>query len=85
MQLQDPPLVFDFDGSSGEVSRFRPYTVSGQQLDYILWPVLLLNEGGPVVSKGVAQFRKNSGDMDNGQTNKTEKKKNTDGNDLSLV
>ncbi|XP_053399529.1 reticulocyte-binding protein homolog 2a-like isoform X1 [Mercenaria mercenaria] len=58
MQIQDPPLVLDFGTETSEPSRFRPYTISGPQLDYILWPAMLLHGNGAIVSKGVAQFKK---------------------------
>ncbi|XP_060588985.1 uncharacterized protein LOC132744325 [Ruditapes philippinarum] len=59
-QIQDPPLHLVFHSDDADVSNFRPYTTSGSQLDYVLWPVLLLHDNGSVVAKGVAQFKAES-------------------------
>ncbi|KAH3831012.1 hypothetical protein DPMN_104271 [Dreissena polymorpha] len=34
-----------------------PYTASGTELDYVVWPAMLLHEGGPILFKGIAQFK----------------------------
>lgn len=34
---------------------YQPYTRSGTRVDYVVWPAMLLREGGPVLAKGVAQ------------------------------
>lgn len=34
---------------------YQPHTRSGTHVDYVVWPALLLHEGGPVLAKGVAQ------------------------------
>lgn len=65
MQVQDPPLVLDFGGSAEGETRFRPYTMSGPVLDYTLWPAMLLHKGGPLVFKGVAQFKKKAEEQKN--------------------
>jgi hypothetical protein len=36
---------------------FRHFTKFGIQLDYVVWPALLLYEGGPLVVKGVVQMK----------------------------
>jgi hypothetical protein len=43
-------LTGQFDTDS-----FRHYTKSGSTVDYVVWPVLFLHEGGPIICKGVAQ------------------------------
>lgn len=60
VQMQDPPLVLQFKPcESVPPTYFRAFTSSGPYLDYVLWPAMLLHEGGSVVAKGVAQFCKN--------------------------
>lgn len=34
---------------------YKEYTKSGRYLDYVVWPVMFLHEGGPILMKGVAQ------------------------------
>jgi hypothetical protein len=34
---------------------YKTYTKSGKFIDYIVWPVLYLYQGGNILSKGVAQ------------------------------
>lgn len=34
---------------------YKEYTKSGRYLDYVVWPVMFLHEGGPILVKGVAQ------------------------------
>ncbi|XP_053382816.1 golgin subfamily A member 6-like protein 26 [Mercenaria mercenaria] len=58
MAIQDPPVVFAPElrqGSKFNTDLFKPYTSSGTHVDYVVWPALLLHEGGPVLAKGVAQ------------------------------
>ena len=57
-QIHDPPVALDF-GVRNDVTDYRPYTKTGPVLDYMVWPVLLLHENGPMLSKGVAQFKGN--------------------------
>ena len=47
---------------------FKPYTETGQYTDFVVWPAVLLTDGGSLLSKGVAQGRKT----------KKKKKSNTD-------
>jgi hypothetical protein len=56
MQIQDPPMSLDF-GSTKTVdqNRFRFFTRSGNVVDFVVWPALLLHENGPLVQKGVVQ------------------------------
>lgn len=56
MQIQDPPMSLDF-GSSKTVDQhmFRLFTRSGNVVDFVVWPALLLHENGPLVQKGVVQ------------------------------
>ncbi|XP_060569842.1 uncharacterized protein LOC132728252 isoform X1 [Ruditapes philippinarum] len=58
MHVQTPPVVIDTcakSGSNFDTSRYKQYTKAGKKIDFIVWPVLLLEEGGAVLCKGVAQ------------------------------
>lgn len=58
MSLQDPPVVFGETSSTMtkfDTNVFRSYTQSGTFVDFVVWPPMYLYEGGPVLSKGVAQ------------------------------
>ena len=55
--LQIPPVVMVFDTSQPDL--YRTYTRSGDVIEYIVWPALLLHENGPVLYKGVAQMTAN--------------------------
>ncbi|XP_052076272.1 uncharacterized protein LOC127714252 isoform X1 [Mytilus californianus] len=52
--LQIPPVVIVTDVERADL--FRSYTKSGDVIDHIVWPALLLHENGPVLYKGVAQM-----------------------------
>ena len=64
MCIQDPPLVFldKLDrGAQFDNEKFRKYSTTGaDKFDYLVWPALLLHQGGPVVAKGIAQPIKTS-------------------------
>ncbi|XP_053400604.1 uncharacterized protein LOC128557337 [Mercenaria mercenaria] len=58
MTIQDPPVAFApllRKGSSFNTDLYKPYTSSGTNIDYVVWPPLLLHESGPILAKGVAQ------------------------------
>ncbi|XP_033743214.1 trichohyalin-like isoform X7 [Pecten maximus] len=56
MTVQDPKVVIKTEAPEiFDEDRYRPYTKKGKRLDYLVWPVLHLHEGGPLISKGVAQ------------------------------
>ena len=56
MVIQDPPVVLTTKLTGKfDTDRFRHYTKSGSTVDYVVWPVLFLHEGGPIICKGVAQ------------------------------
>lgn len=42
------PLVFNRD-------KFKDYTRRGKYIEYVVWPLMLLHDNGPVLNKGVAQ------------------------------
>lgn len=58
MALQDPPICMVTHTDSTEI--YRAYTRSGDVIEYVVWPSLLLHEDGPLLYKGVAQFRRKS-------------------------
>lgn len=65
MQIQDPPVVFAPLAAQGSVlntNLYKPYTRSGTHVDFLVWPALLLHEGGPVLAKGVVQGYKKQSD-----------------------
>ena len=58
MAVQDPPMTLCTDiGADGQCdkNRYREYTHSGPFVDYIVWPSILIQDGGMLISKGVAQ------------------------------
>ncbi|XP_061188316.1 uncharacterized protein LOC133196438 [Saccostrea echinata] len=59
MALQDPPVYMVTSTDSMEM--YRAYTRSGDLIEYVVWPSLLLHEDGPLLYKGVAQFKKRDG------------------------
>lgn len=60
MAVQSPPLVLSTCQSSAKFDKdmYKEYTQSGQTVDYVVWPALLLHEKGPLLGKGVAQGKK---------------------------
>ncbi|KAL4228438.1 Mitochondria-eating protein [Mactra antiquata] len=60
MVVQSPPMLLHItdDGDRFDTNFYRPYTASGPIVNYTVWPAMLLHKGGPVVSKGVAQGRR---------------------------
>ncbi|XP_021360238.1 uncharacterized protein LOC110454831 isoform X2 [Mizuhopecten yessoensis] len=56
--IQDPPLeiVSDFPPYSRvDLNIVRKYTKSGEFVEYVIWPALLLSNNGGLLSKGVVQ------------------------------
>ncbi|CAG2209778.1 unnamed protein product [Mytilus edulis] len=54
--VQNPPMVIDFEpGQIFDKQSYREYTRSGTVVEYLVWPVLYLHKGGPILSKGVVQ------------------------------
>lgn len=43
-------------GATFDTEKFRKYSSSGEdKFDYLVWPAMLLHQGGPLLAKGVAQ------------------------------
>ena len=60
MVVQDPPMTILTDVGEDckyDKSKFREYTKTGPFIDYIVWPAVLIQEGGNMMAKGVAQCR----------------------------
>ena len=55
MVCQDPPVALEC--SKNNMDLYRAYTKSGNTIDYIVWPSLLLHDDGPLLYKGVAQLK----------------------------
>ncbi|XP_045204733.2 uncharacterized protein LOC123557362 isoform X2 [Mercenaria mercenaria] len=68
MAIQDPPVYIDVEtqrhDAGLDTDRYKHYTQSGTAIDYIVWPVLYLHEGGNLLSKGIAQGKKSDPDFD---------------------
>ena len=57
MVVQSPPMVFRTcePGDKFKTSMFKEYTQRGSDVDFMVWPALLLEKDGHLVVKGVAQ------------------------------
>ena len=58
MSVQDPPMVLTVDvGEDRRYNKlkFREYTKVGPFIDFVVWPVVLIQDGGCQMAKGVAQ------------------------------
>lgn len=58
MSVQDPPVTMCFkcrQNKKFDKSLFSEYTQTGDVYDFLVWPALLLHEGGPLLRKGIAQ------------------------------
>ena len=58
MVVASPPLCFHTEPRPNDplnTDVYKAYTCSGKHVKYVVWPALLLHEGGPVITKGVAQ------------------------------
>lgn len=61
MCVQDPPVVLNFECKNGDPfnkDKFSSFTISGDIVDYLVWPVMYLSENGIIMSKGIAQGKK---------------------------
>ncbi|XP_063414551.1 hyaluronan-mediated motility receptor-like [Mytilus trossulus] len=57
-QVQDPPIAFEFSYAHGvqlDKDLMREFTVSGDIVDFVVWPTMRLTSDGPVMVKSVVQ------------------------------
>jgi hypothetical protein len=61
MVVQSPPMTFKTCEADErfDKSMFKEYTKRGSYVDFMVWPVLLLEKDGQVVAKGIAQGKEN--------------------------
>ena len=62
MAVQSPPVHIHFEDKNKKKIKFdnekyKAYTKSGAEVDYVVWPPLYLHEGGSLLSKGIAQAK----------------------------
>ncbi|KAL3878670.1 hypothetical protein ACJMK2_031001 [Sinanodonta woodiana] len=58
MSIQDPPVVLSREperGAQFDTNLYKHYMHSGDTIDYVIWPALLLHTDGPLLAKGVAE------------------------------
>lgn len=83
MNLQEPPVHMVTDVDANSLHMFRAYTRSGDVIDYVVWPSLLLKEDGPLLYKGVAQMKRTA--VTATQTNKREPVSDNNGGDEESI
>ncbi|XP_052796150.1 uncharacterized protein LOC128228719 [Mya arenaria] len=54
LQTQQPAIALDFSGKTPR--HFTNYTEESEDLDFVIWPAVLLSEDGLMISKGTAQY-----------------------------
>lgn len=57
MLVQDPPMAMVFQPVGNANDRFKPYKKRGDEVDFLVWPAVLLEEEGALLMKGVAEYR----------------------------
>lgn len=58
MYISDPQLVIECENLEGKVmdtNKFHKYDRTGTIIEFVVWPVLLLHQNGPVLAKGTVQ------------------------------
>lgn len=57
MTISDPPVVFEHSVNvTSDSIKYKAFTQSGDTVEYVVWPKLLLSEGGQLLATGIAQF-----------------------------
>ncbi|CAG2229812.1 unnamed protein product [Mytilus edulis] len=79
--ISDPPLVYAFEANTN-VDDFRGYTKSGDEIDYVVWPSMYLHEYGPLLYKGVVQYKMTDKHEDKPEPQKTVEDDATDKTDV---
>lgn len=60
MAIQDPPMAILTEigvGCRYDISKYREYTKQGEFVDYVVWPAVLIQDGGQLMSRGIVQCR----------------------------
>ena len=63
MGVQDPPMAISSalgPDNRHDKTKYREYTKSGQYVEYVVWPCVLIQDGGHLMSKGIAQCHDNA-------------------------
>ncbi|WAQ99359.1 hypothetical protein MAR_023732 [Mya arenaria] len=58
MVVQSPPMRFKLvtKGQRFDANLFKEYTLSGTTVDFVVWPALLLHDGGPLIAKDLLRI-----------------------------
>lgn len=86
MSIQDPPVVVSLKCEQNEKfdkNLFHEYTRSGNVYEFLVWPVLLLCEEGPLLRKGIAQPKQKTNHTKKSKKPKQARKSEID-NDLQI-
>ena len=62
MVVKEPPMVLVHDQMEGQPidhNLFSLYTKRGSVVEFVIWPALILNKNGPILSTGVVQGKEN--------------------------
>ena len=62
MVIKEPPMILVHDQMEGQPidhNLFSVYTKRGSVVEFVIWPALILNKTGPILSKGVVQGKEN--------------------------
>lgn len=54
--INEPPMHYGFDAEE-QTDDFREYTQGGKAVDFVVWPAMYLFINGPILYKGVAQYK----------------------------
>jgi len=64
IRSHDPPVYIMFEevneGDHMDSKLYRSYTKTGNMMDFVVWPPLLLHKDGAILSKGVAEPKKSN-------------------------
>lgn len=85
MYISDPQLVIEYENVEGKVmdtNKFNKYDRTGTIIEFVVWPVLLLYQNGPVLAKGTVQTNRDPDKKKLGRINdgKDEKRRGSETN-----
>ena len=58
MAIQDPPMAVSReirDDFRFDKTKYKEYTKLGQIVDFVVWPAVLIQDGGHLMAKGIVQ------------------------------